>query len=296
MTLSIGTSHNHKKITVVRIENQSRLQSWDNERASSDALIYNKRSMRFQSCRSYALTWLVLMSVCFTVSVTAFGVSKPPIRKRSVASSVTALQSLLDESFDFSSAIGWEKFYSESGVNRQEYSVLEWHSSVPLEVLADFVPLGSSCLMVGCGTSDLPSVVYEKGRSISITLMDSSQTCIEQLSGRYGDTMSYVCGDATRLSRVLPPSKLYNIIVDKGLMDAIFCGEGWNGPIESLLRESSKLLSLGGFYLLVSYRLPTSTKEFLTEVGSEVGLEWEFDCAGSNDRVEVSIAYKRRYS
>jgi hypothetical protein len=237
-----------------------------------------------------------VVSICLTASVTAFGVSKPPIRKRSISSSVTSLQSLVDDkTFDFSSAIGWEQFYSDSGVNSQEYSVLEWHSSVPLKVLADFVPLGvSNCLMVGCGTSDLPSVVYEERPDTSIALMDSSQTCIDQLSGRYGDTMSYVCGDATRLSSVLPPSKLYDIIIDKGLMDAIFCGEGWNGPIESLVKESSKVLSPGGFYLLASYRLPTSTKEFLTEVGSEVGLDWEFDCAGSNDRVGLSIARKRQ--
>jgi hypothetical protein len=75
--------------------------------------------------------------------------------------------------------------------------------------------------------------------------------------------MSYVCGGATKLSSVLPPSKLYDVIIDKGLMDAIFCGEGWNGPIESLVRrESGKVLCPGGLYLLASYRLPTSTKEF----------------------------------
>jgi hypothetical protein len=250
------------------------------------------RSLQLQSHLSYALWWLVLFRICSTFAVAAFGVSKPPTRKRSVASSVTALQSLVDEAFDFSSANGWEQFYSDSSVNSQNYSVVEWHSSVPLEVLADFVPLGgSTCLMVGCGTSDLPSVVYEKRRA-NITLMDSSQTCVEQLSGHYGDTMSYVCGDATRLSSVLPPSKLYDVIIDKGLMDAIFCGEGWNGPIDSLVKESSKVLCSGGLYLLVSYRLPTSTKEFLTEVGTEVGLDWEFDCAGSNDRVGLSIARK----
>jgi SAM-dependent methyltransferase len=254
--------------------------------------LINMRTIRLQSRVTYALWWLVLVSICLPLTVTAFGGSKPLIRK---ASSVASLQALVDEAFDFSSANGWEQFYKDSGVSSQEYSVLEWHSSVPLEVLADFIPLGGSdCLMVGCGTSDLPSVVYEKRSDVSITLMDSSQTCIEQLSGRYGDTMSYVCGDATRLSSVLPPSKLYNIIIDKGLMDAFFCGEGWNGPIESLVKESSKVLSPGGCYLLASYRLPTSTKEFLTEVGSEVGLEWEFDCAGSNDRVGLSIARKKR--
>jgi hypothetical protein len=245
------------------------------------------RKSCFQSRRIYFLWWLVSSSICVTVSVTAFGVSKPPIGKRSAYS----LQALVGEAFDFSSVNGWEQFYSESSINSQEYSVVEWHSSVPLEVLADFVPHDSTCLMVGCGTSDLPSVVYTQ-RHANVTLMDSSQTCIDQLTGHYGETMSYVCGDSTRMSSILPPAKLYDIIIDKGLIDALICGEGWNGPIESLLREASKVLCSGGVYLLVSYRLPKSTKEFLTEVSCQVGLDWEFDIAGSNDRVGISIARK----
>ena len=70
----------------------------------------------------------------------------------------------------------------------------------------------------------------------------------------------------------------FDIIIDKGLTDAILCGEGWDGPLEKVLYESAKILSMGtGRYLLISYQLPSSTKEFLVNVGKDVGLEWEFD-------------------
>jgi hypothetical protein len=104
--------------------------------------------------------------------------------------------------------------------------------------------------------------------------------------------MTYLCADATKLAEFVPTASV-DIIVDKGLMDALFCGEGWNGPIDSMVRQASKVLYPGGMYLLVSYRLMQSTKEFLAEVGDEVGLDWEFDCAGSNERVGISIARRR---
>ena len=48
--------------------------------------------------------------------------------------------------------------------------------------------------------------------------------------------------------------------------------------VEKLLYESAKVLSMEtGQYLLISYQLPSSTKEFLMDVGEKVGLKWEFD-------------------
>ena len=103
--------------------------------------------------------------------------------------------------------------------------------------------------------------------------------------------MSYVCGDATKLSECIPD--VVDVIYDKGLMDAIFCNEGWNKPIALLIQEASKVLVEGGMYILVSYRLPKSTKEFLLDVGDANNLEWSFDMEGSNDRVGISVARKR---
>ena len=119
--------------------------------------------------------------------------------------------------------------------------------------------------------------------------------------------IEYICGDVTQLSKyfvavdntdnedsynggkvvdedqdrhnnVKKELVLFDIIVDKGLTDAILCGEGWDGPLEKLLYESAKVLSMGtGQYLLISYKLPSSTKEFLVTVGKSIGLEWDFD-------------------
>lgn len=152
--------------------------------------------------------------------------------------------------------------------------------------------------MVGCGTSRLPEAIWEQSANADITLLDSSTTCIQQLKNRYGESAQYACGDALRLSKLLSnvdgdSSLYYDTLVDKGLMDALLCGEGWNGPVQQLLQEAVAVLRpYSGRYMLISYRLPTATKDFLASMGQEIGLLWQFDCEGSNDRVGISIATK----
>jgi hypothetical protein len=68
------------------------------------------------------------------------------------------------------------------------------------------------------------------------------------------------------------------MIIDKGLTDTILCSEGWDGPLKRMLQQASTILTHDtGQYLLISYRLPQTTLDFLTDVGNKVGLEWEYD-------------------
>lgn len=237
------------------------------------------------------------------------------------------------DNFDFSSTRAWETFYQKQdqqlAQNAVESTIMtEWHSSIPLQTLVDLIPSSSATddvniktktgkkekkkeklLMVGCGTSQLPTLIQsQRPNDVEMTLLDSSPTCIDRLRQRYGrhddnnenNNIRYICGDATRLSsEVFHHSKnddeLYDYILDKGLMDALLCSEGWNTPVARLIHEASRVLraqvrtspsssssspstsSSSGLYILISYPLPASTREFLVEQGSQVGLEWEFD-------------------
>jgi EEF1A lysine methyltransferase 4 len=195
------------------------------------------------------------------------------------------------KNFDFSSTVGWEEFYQEDD------TVVEWHSSVSLEMIADLVPIRSNCLVVGCGNSNLPRFIHDQTPNISITCLDSSQTCLDQLKTLHASDcprMSFLCGDAVNLSYTLDNGSCgsYDSIVDKGLVDALMCGEGWNGPVAQLFADVGKVLMPGGSYILVCYKLSASTREFLQQVGNEASLSWTFDLQGSNDRVSISIASK----
>jgi len=232
----------------------------------------------------------------------------------------TGLQS--STAFDFSAPSEWESYYKEHS------EILEWHSSIPLDRIASYVsemridqydkdqqeqrssPL--SVLMVGCGNSRLPATFLSSCPDCNLVLLDTSQTCLDQLREVYGTSVEYVCGNAVQLDRlfgdtIVPDPTLhplqpqvvsttgrkFDMIIDKGLSDALFCSEGWNGPIEELYRTASTVLNPHGRYLLISYRLPSSTQTFLTEVGHLVNLQWEFHIPlDSNDRVGVSMAIK----
>ena len=188
----------------------------------------------------------------------------------------------------------------------------------------------------------------DRHQSTQLILMDTSPTCLQQVQSRLrlqhhtktvtnGDRkkivdaavateVKYVCGDSTRLSEYFSSSSskaapdsntddvVFDVIVDKGLADAIWCNEGWDGMLERLFDEVAKVLRkpssavltatssstdrketeqhAGGKYILVCYKLSKSHKEFLIDVGKKVGLEWEFDIPHpfSNNRVSVSIA------
>jgi hypothetical protein len=214
---------------------------------------------------------------------------------------------------------------------------LEWHSSIPLETVAGYCsPIGTTIsddcmevLVIGCGTSRLPEAILQptaswsaSHNSVRLTLLDSSPTCLRLLEARYSQFIQagqirLVCGDAVLLSTTLQkaqqsPSEQecedtgspirgergFDVIVDKGLMDALLCSEGWDGPLGTLveqvslvLRDSSPSTSAAA-WVLVTYALASSTKDFLVQRGARVGLAWEFNCAGSNERVEISLARK----
>ena len=103
-------------------------------------------------------------------------------------------------------------------------------------------------------------------------------------------------------------STYFDVILDKGLVDAFMCGEGWEGPVEALLRESTRIVDpqRGGYYILVSYKLAPAIQTVFQELCDKVAtadsadddngdpqLEWKWDFdmeEMSNDRVSLSIA------
>ena len=201
--------------------------------------------------------------------------------------------------FDFSSTLKWETFYQQEA-QQQSDKITEWHSSVPLSVIADRVPkLAKRCILVGCGNSELPAVLRKARPACHLVMLDSSPTCISILEERYKDmpNAEFLCGDAVNMAALQGEGasqmggEKFEAVVDKGLIDAFFCGDDWNTTIVPLLEQASAILQEeDGVYVLVSYKLAPSTQKFLREVGERVGLAWEFDVDGSNNRVGISIA------
>lgn len=221
---------------------------------------------------------------------------------------VQVAPSINADAFDFSSKSGWDQFYKQRANTSDDQLVFrpyEWHSSLHHDEIFSTLPgscIGGTILVVGCGTSLMPIDLYNnhKGQS-HIVCLDYSSSCIDQLVESWGSrsNMSFIVGDATRLEGipyVAGGEEQIDAIIDKGLVDALMCGEGWNGDVERLITNAEKQLKRGGSYVLVSYRLSSATKEFLLDLGKRVGLEWEFDLgAKDNTRVSLSKAVKKMH-
>ena len=216
------------------------------------------------------------------------------------------LQSTNTDAFDFSSKSGWDLFYEKRGKsshNDLAFEPYEWHSSLSHDEIFSTLPancIDGSILVVGCGSSLLPIDLYKyhEGQS-HIICLDYSSSCISQLINSWGSrsNMSFVVGDATRLENIPDIANVkgrIDAIIDKGLIDALMCGEGWNGDVERLLTSAARQLKRGGSYICASYKLSATTKKFLLHVGTTAGFEWEYDLEDEgNTRVSLSKAVRR---
>lgn len=282
--------------------------------------------------------FLLRSSPAATISYTRLHSGTVGIPSR-ISTSTLSLSSVAQQ--DFSSPYYWEDFYQQLENNientpkndendtKEPSFVVEWHDSIPLEDLAALIPTTTTthdattnCLMVGCGTSLLPQAVLDRHLSdkhkFHLTLLDTSKTCVQQLQRYYkplyGDeSLSYVCASATDMSKHFLSNnsnnnqqQYFNVIVDKGLTDAFMCGEGWEKPVQDLLRESTKLFhpTSGGTYIMVSYKLNPTIQTLIQEMCNTSGKEtnddnlvweWDFNIQPlSNDRVSVSVATVRQ--
>lgn len=183
-------------------------------------------------------------------------------------------------------------------------------------------------LMIGCGTSRFPDAILSQqqhnvynNNSVNMILLDSSPSCINMLKKRYGTNhpqIQYMCGNFLEQSDGGMDANVFRhtcksgnddydtectsssiTILDKGLMDALFCSDNWETLVTKLMQEVSRVLLsynnnndkyLSSYYILVSYKLSTSKQQFLYDVGNQVQLEWNFNTSGSNNHVWISVA------
>lgn len=238
-------------------------------------------------------------------------------RKFSSCHSATILYQSI-EAFDFSSKHGWETFYQNGcsstkldDMNKDAKNPIpfeyEWHASIhPDQVISELFS-GSSVLIVGAGNSALPRHLHKHHNEgldeknvhfTNITCMDYSSSCISMLEESFSKNcpgMKFVHGDATKLCGLFQLEK-FDFIIDKGLMDALMCGEGWDWTVESYLKGAASILKSkesNGKIILISYKLSSATKQFLQDMGDKFGLKWNLDMEKkSNDKVSFSIATK----
>ena len=228
------------------------------------------------------------------------------------------------EPFDFSSRVGWDNFYKEGNQSDEESSLeeleYEWHSNIAHSVIVNAIAPTidaafkyyaaadnnelPSIILVGTGNSALPRILHDAfDTPVRVTCLDYSPVCVEMIQKMYSDicpNMDFVLGDATRLKHAVNNSK-YDVIVDKGLLDALMCGEGFDSDLEKLMVGVDDVLTRHewGMYILICFELSKSNRKFLVELADRgeshnTTLLWDFDIPVGSENGRATFNLARR--
>jgi len=146
----------------------------------------------------------------------------------------------------------WEQKYSEEATTSDW--LLGWEAVA--DVFCRHVAQGEPCRILhpGCGNSVMAESMYDAGfRDVLST--DCSEAVIEQMAkratGQQGSRpgLRWAVMDATAMDF---PDESFDVVVEKGLLDALLCGES-RVPAALYAKEVFRVLRAGGVLFLVSF-------------------------------------------
>ena len=146
----------------------------------------------------------------------------------------------------------WEERYDEQ--NGTTFDWLEDYESIKpiidnLGIKKDF-----RILNVGCGNSEFSEKMYDEGYThnynidICKNVIDFMAKRNEGKKGLHFNVMD-VCEMAYK-------DETFDLIIDKSTIDALLCGDHSYMIVAKMLKEISRVLKTGGYYIIISYGQP----------------------------------------
>ncbi|GAB5353360.1 hypothetical protein AAMO2058_000030300 [Amorphochlora amoebiformis] len=168
----------------------------------------------------------------------------------------------------FGSKSYWEKRYQTQCSNMQPnngstlfewycgYSSLQGYVYEMLNISQEFRGVHSDekanvkILVIGCGNSKLSHDMHKDGFA-NTQSMDYSEIVIKHMKKLYPH-LAHTYHVENMLNISLPDA-CKDLVLDKGALDAIFCGDNSYENIKIALTHISRILKPGGWYLMMSY-------------------------------------------
>jgi EEF1A lysine methyltransferase 4 len=163
----------------------------------------------------------------------------------------------------YASSSWWNDRFKTEGKRTFDWYVSFKELSPILKALV--LPISSRILVVGCGNSRLSLDMYKAGYK-NITNIDIAESVISTMKEmaikeEIGLEMEWIVGDATSMTNVDDQS--FDLVIDKGTLDAVLCGSGYEVP-NKLLQEMYRVVKNGAPVLVVTHSGPANRK-FLFE-------------------------------
>ena len=216
----------------------------------------------------------------------------PPARKKLVGDAAL-YDPVPDDSCMFGSPAFWDERYY---VNCESF---EWYHDYKAlaPLLGQFMTKEMHILLVGCGSSEMARDMHEDGYT-SIFNVDISRVVVDEMEMRYesfskkkkkkkkkkGEVstkevpkmffiedlggVQWRQADATDLSAVFN-DKIFDVVIDKALLDALYCSEVPSKQTHKYLQEMDRILTPEGLFFCVSFGLPENRLDKIEETDEE---------------------------
>jgi SAM-dependent methyltransferase len=167
----------------------------------------------------------------------------------------------------YGSADFWQARY------RRDASEHEWFNNVsslapllssalPSAAAAAASGRAASALVIGCGTSALSQWLRREAGWPQVTSVDWAPAAVSAQASRHaGDAgLRWLVADACGPLPLAAASQ--QVVLDKGCMDSVLCGEAAHARAAALLAEVHRVLAPGGVFVCVSHAPPEARLGF----------------------------------
>ena len=144
-----------------------------------------------------------------------------------------------------------ERYDEQSGTT---FDWLEDYESIKPIIDNIGIKKDARILNVGCGNSEFSEKMYDEGFIHNYNI-DICQNVIDFMKARNKDKsgLHYEVMDVCDMTY---KDETFDLIVDKSTIDALLCGDHSFLIVAKMLKEISRVLKTGGYYLIISYGQP----------------------------------------
>lgn len=126
-------------------------------------------------------------------------------------------------------------------------------------------------LNVGCGNSDLSENMFDDGYT-GIHSIDYSDVVIQKM--KEDTRKKNIHFETMDVRKLTFPDGFFDVIIDKGTLDAILCGKDSAVNAGEMLRQCRRVLKPGGVMLEITYGDPSKRLVYL----DKPKYDWRIDC------------------